>query len=74
MLLYDISSKNQIASDRFYRALYSKLPIPAVMHSSKVILDSFQSSWFIVILFYNQQSVLSDNFYRGNTEQLPKKC
>ncbi|XXG53403.1 hypothetical protein AAC387_Pa03g1495 [Persea americana] len=35
MLLYDISSKNQIASDRFYRALYSKLPIPAVMHSSK---------------------------------------
>ncbi|XP_077240901.1 CCAAT-binding factor [Tasmannia lanceolata] len=35
MLLYQISSKNQIASDRFYRALYSKLLIPAVMISSK---------------------------------------
>lgn len=35
MLLYDITSKNQIASDRFYRALYSKLPTPSVMNSSK---------------------------------------
>ncbi|KAI9119728.1 hypothetical protein K1719_009117 [Acacia pycnantha] len=36
MLLDKISSKNQIASDRFYRALYSKLLLPAAMHSSKV--------------------------------------
>lgn len=35
MLLYQISSKNQIASDRFYRALYSKLLTPAVLNSSK---------------------------------------
>ncbi|XP_020257068.1 CCAAT/enhancer-binding protein zeta [Asparagus officinalis] len=35
MLLYQISSKNQIASDRFYRALYAKLLIPAAVNSSK---------------------------------------
>ncbi|KAF7843646.1 CCAAT/enhancer-binding protein zeta [Senna tora] len=35
MLLDKISSKNQIASDRFYRALYSKLLLPAAMHTSK---------------------------------------
>ncbi|KAK6911814.1 CCAAT-binding factor [Dillenia turbinata] len=35
MLLDKISSKNQIASDRFYRALYSKLLLPAAMNSSK---------------------------------------
>ncbi|CAK8542415.1 unnamed protein product [Lathyrus sativus] len=35
MLLDKISSKNQIASDRFYRALYSKLLLPAVMNTSK---------------------------------------
>ncbi|KAJ6825990.1 CCAAT/enhancer-binding protein zeta [Iris pallida] len=35
MLLYQISSKNQIASDRFYRALYSKLLTPAAVNSSK---------------------------------------
>ncbi|KAK7349332.1 hypothetical protein VNO77_06613 [Canavalia gladiata] len=34
-LLDKISSKNQIASDRFYRALYSKLLLPAAMNSSK---------------------------------------
>jgi len=36
MLLDKISSKNQIASDRFYRALYSKLLLPAAMNTSKV--------------------------------------
>lgn len=36
MLLDKISSKNQIVSDRFYRALYSKLLEPAAMNSSKV--------------------------------------
>ncbi|KAK9282464.1 hypothetical protein L1049_005382 [Liquidambar formosana] len=36
MLLDKISSKNQIVSDRFYRALYSKLLLPAAMNSSKV--------------------------------------
>lgn len=36
MLLDKISSKNQIVSDRFYRALYAKLLLPAAMNSSKV--------------------------------------
>ncbi|KAJ4951263.1 hypothetical protein NE237_028095 [Protea cynaroides] len=35
MLLHKISSKHQIVSDRFYRALYSKLLLPAAMNSSK---------------------------------------
>lgn len=35
MLLDKISSKNQTASDRFYRALYSKLLVPAAMNTSK---------------------------------------
>ncbi|KAL6137378.1 hypothetical protein ACLB2K_062670 [Fragaria x ananassa] len=35
MLLHHISSKNQIVSDRFYRALYSKLLLPAAMNTSK---------------------------------------
>lgn len=35
MLLDKISSKNQIVSDRFFRALYSKLLLPAAMNSSK---------------------------------------
>ncbi|VFQ65516.1 unnamed protein product [Cuscuta campestris] len=35
MLLDKISSKNQVISDRFYRALYSKLLLPAAMNSSK---------------------------------------
>jgi ribosome biogenesis protein MAK21 len=35
MLLDKISSKNQVVSDRFYRALYSKLLLPAAMTSSK---------------------------------------
>ncbi|KAI3968145.1 hypothetical protein MKX01_018448 [Papaver californicum] len=35
LLLEKISSKNQIVSDRFYRALYSKLLLPAAMNSSK---------------------------------------
>ncbi|KAF8011279.1 hypothetical protein BT93_J1784 [Corymbia citriodora subsp. variegata] len=38
MLLDKISSKNQIVSDRFYRALYSKLLLPAAMNSSKAEL------------------------------------
>lgn len=36
MLLDKISSKNQIVSDRFYRALYAKLLLPAAVNSSKV--------------------------------------
>ncbi|KAE8696368.1 40s ribosomal protein SA [Hibiscus syriacus] len=35
MLLDKISSKNQVVSDRFYRALYSKLLLPAAMNLSK---------------------------------------
>ncbi|XP_047341248.1 protein SLOW WALKER 2 [Impatiens glandulifera] len=35
MLLDKISSKNQIVSDRFYRALYAKLLLPSTMNSSK---------------------------------------
>ncbi|XP_057981919.1 protein SLOW WALKER 2 [Malania oleifera] len=35
MLLDKISSKNHVVSDRFFRALYSKLLLPAAMNSSK---------------------------------------
>lgn len=35
MLLYQISSKNKIASDRFYRSLYSKILSPTALNSSK---------------------------------------
>uniref|UniRef100_A0A1S3CH26 CCAAT-binding factor domain-containing protein n=1 Tax=Cucumis melo TaxID=3656 RepID=A0A1S3CH26_CUCME len=35
MLLDKVSSKNQVVSDRFYRALYSKLLLPVAMNSSK---------------------------------------
>nr|XP_043625221.1 CCAAT/enhancer-binding protein zeta [Erigeron canadensis] len=35
MLLNKISAKNQIVSDRFYRALYSKLLLPSAMNTSK---------------------------------------
>lgn len=35
MLLDKISSKNQVVSDRFYRALYDKLRLPAALNSSK---------------------------------------
>nr|XP_027122721.1 CCAAT/enhancer-binding protein zeta-like [Coffea arabica] len=35
MLLDKITTRNQIVSDRFYRALYSKLLLPAAMNSSK---------------------------------------
>ncbi|CAL5080949.1 unnamed protein product [Urochloa decumbens] len=35
MLLFQISTKNQIASDRLYRALYAKLLSPAAVTSSK---------------------------------------
>ncbi|XP_018469379.1 protein SLOW WALKER 2 isoform X2 [Raphanus sativus] len=38
MLLDKISSKNKIVSDRFYRALYSKLLLPSTMNSSKARL------------------------------------
>ncbi|KAK9030980.1 hypothetical protein V6N11_032379 [Hibiscus sabdariffa] len=41
MLLDKISSKNQVVSDRFYRALYSKLLLPAAMNSSKASEDDF---------------------------------
>ncbi|ERN00655.1 CCAAT/enhancer-binding protein zeta [Amborella trichopoda] len=35
MLLYQLLAKNQTVSDRFYRALYSALLVPACMKSSK---------------------------------------
>ncbi|CAM8901251.1 unnamed protein product [Rhodiola kirilowii] len=38
MLLDKISSRNQIVSDRFYRALYAKLLLPAAMNTSKTEL------------------------------------
>ncbi|KAJ8553210.1 hypothetical protein K7X08_023888 [Anisodus acutangulus] len=37
MLLDKISAKNHIVSDRFYRALYAKLLLPAAMNSSKAM-------------------------------------
>eukprot|EP00252_Welwitschia_mirabilis_P019006 TRINITY_DN4287_c0_g1_i1.p1 TRINITY_DN4287_c0_g1~~TRINITY_DN4287_c0_g1_i1.p1 ORF type:complete len:1060 (-),score=290.87 TRINITY_DN4287_c0_g1_i1:464-3643(-) len=36
MLLYQLLTKNQTVSDRFYRALYSALLAPALMNSSKI--------------------------------------
>uniref|UniRef100_A0A7N0TZJ5 CCAAT-binding factor domain-containing protein n=1 Tax=Kalanchoe fedtschenkoi TaxID=63787 RepID=A0A7N0TZJ5_KALFE len=38
MLLDKISSRNQVVSDRFYRALYAKLLLPAAMNTSKTEL------------------------------------
>uniref|UniRef100_A0A803KQX6 CCAAT-binding factor domain-containing protein n=1 Tax=Chenopodium quinoa TaxID=63459 RepID=A0A803KQX6_CHEQI len=35
MLLDKLSSKNQVVSDRFYRALYAKLLLPAALNTSK---------------------------------------
>ena len=43
MLLHKITSKNQVASDRFYRALYAKLLLPAAMNSSKASYMCFIS-------------------------------
>nr|GEW77871.1 CCAAT/enhancer-binding protein zeta [Tanacetum cinerariifolium] len=34
MLIFKISSKNQIVSDRFYRALYSKMLLPSALNTS----------------------------------------
>jgi len=54
MLLFQISTKNQIASDRFYRALYAKLLSPAAVSSSKVLLPcSFSFSFLICIMKYS---------------------
>jgi len=36
MLIDKISSRNQVVSDRFYRALYAKLLLPAALNTSKV--------------------------------------
>lgn len=48
MLIDKISSKNQVVSDRFYRALYAKLLLPAVLNTSKVgSLESFTWPEFI---------------------------
>ncbi|KAF5931690.1 hypothetical protein HYC85_027861 [Camellia sinensis] len=50
MLLDKISSKNQILSDRFYRALYSKLLLPAAMNSSKASVFCYFEEMFIGLL------------------------
>ena len=55
MLLDKISSKNQIASDRFYRALYSKLLLPAAMHTSKACEIHF----FIFTFFQKKNCCVS---------------
>lgn len=47
MLLYQISSKNQIVSDRFYRAVYAKLLTPAALTSSKVVVLQYLWSCFV---------------------------
>ncbi|KAJ4837547.1 hypothetical protein Tsubulata_028098, partial [Turnera subulata] len=48
-LLDKISSKNQIVSDRYYRALYSKLLVPAVLNSSKasILFTSFVKEQYV---------------------------
>lgn len=69
MLLDKISLKNQIVSDRFYRSLYSKLLLPAVMNSSKASIQCFFArrwclfsqyiygfnslSWYPLLLLYH---------------------
>ncbi|KAM2957331.1 hypothetical protein FF2_024336 [Malus domestica] len=50
MLLDKISSKNQIISDRFYRALYSKLLLPAAMNTSKASGAGFAEMFIGLIL------------------------
>lgn len=47
MLLYQISFKNQIVSDRFYRAVYAKLLTPAALTSSKVVVLQYFWSCFV---------------------------
>lgn len=69
MLLDKISSKNQIVSDRFYRALYSKLLLPSAMNSSKVskLICFLRILCFKVLflnLFANIQSLMSTNLFQ----------
>lgn len=56
MLIFKISSKNQIVSDRFYRALYSKLLLPSAMNISNVskivIIRNFTYSYFQIITLF----------------------
>lgn len=56
MLLDKISSKNQLVSDRFYRALYSKLLLPAAMNTSKASGAGFIYTRYLE-LFVNQTSL-----------------
>ena len=54
MLLYQISTKNQIASDRFYRALYAKLLSPSAVTSSKVsVADPFVILSFFISAYFD---------------------
>ncbi|KAG6669017.1 hypothetical protein CIPAW_01G213900 [Carya illinoinensis] len=55
MLLDKISSKNQIVSDRFYRALYAKLLLPAALNSSKA-KNILQAEMFIGLLLRAMKS------------------
>lgn len=55
MLLFQISTKNQIASDRFYRALYAKLLSPAAVTSSKVLLPC---SFFFLSYLHSEESFI----------------
>jgi len=52
MLLDKISSKNKIVSDRFYRALYSKLLLSSAMNSSKASSILFVDLVNLVHQFY----------------------
>ncbi|KAK9153181.1 hypothetical protein Sjap_000661 [Stephania japonica] len=56
MLLDKISTKNQVVSDRFYRALYSKLLLPAVIYSSKKLS-------YLVLSLDIPRAVLSENVF-----------
>lgn len=62
MLLDKISSKNQIVSDRFFRALYSKLLLPAAMNSSK-------ASWFPILFEYAKVYQGYEKFLSKQTQE-----
>lgn len=67
MLLDKISSKNQVVSDRFYRALYSKLLLPSAMNSSKA---SEVESWLNFVSMQYACGLMLIGFYGCREDML----
>lgn len=61
LLLDKISSKNQVVSDRFYRALYSKLLLPAAMNTSKVSDAEIWPICVCMVIIYADHAVRIQN-------------